>query len=171
MFQSGPYHTVHYNWLFTLNVFTLSGLHCMKHWEAKGFQVSANRASNLICLLPYHWDIVIGMIGAAAANSCMTKESVFYTRVVTESLQETSQLECKTHIEWLTNRWENEKFLLKKRETLVSRLDNNSLSYKRALVNATHPGKDGKVRTVTRSYKNYKVGESVKEYRGAKDVS
>ena len=51
--------------------------------------------------------------------------------------------------------------------------DSNSLrgSYNLALVNDTHPGKDGRVRTVTLSYKNYKVGESVREYKGAKDVT
>ena len=51
--------------------------------------------------------------------------------------------------------------------------DSNSLrgTYKLALVNATHPGKDGRVRTVTVSYKNYRVGESIKEYRGVKDVT
>ena len=51
--------------------------------------------------------------------------------------------------------------------------DSNTLrgTYNLALVNATHPGKDGRIRTVTVSYKNYKVGESTKEYRGAKDVT
>ena len=50
--------------------------------------------------------------------------------------------------------------------------DSNTLrgTYSLGLVHATHPGKDGKVRTVTISYKNYKVGESIKEYKGAKDV-
>ena len=28
MFQSGPQHIVHFNRLFTLNVFILNGLHC-----------------------------------------------------------------------------------------------------------------------------------------------
>ena len=50
--------------------------------------------------------------------------------------------------------------------------DSNSLkgTYNLALVCETHPGKDGKIRTVTLSYKNYKVGESSKVYKGAKDV-
>ena len=50
--------------------------------------------------------------------------------------------------------------------------DSNSLrgNYHLARVTKVHPSKDGKVRSVTLAYKNYKVGESVKEYRGAKDT-
>ena len=50
--------------------------------------------------------------------------------------------------------------------------DSNCLrgNYYLAKVAKTHPGKDGKVRSVTLAYKNYKVGESVKEYRGARDT-
>ena len=50
--------------------------------------------------------------------------------------------------------------------------DSNSLkgTYNLALVCETHPGKDGKIRTVTLSYKNYKVGETTKIYKGAKDI-
>ena len=39
-----------------------------------------------------------------------------------------------------------------------------------ARVVKVHPSKDGKVRSVTLAYKNYRVGESVKEYRGAQDT-
>ena len=48
----------------------------------------------------------------------------------------------------------------------------NSLrgTYRLAQVKATHPGRDGKVRIVTISYKNYRVGESIKDYGGAKDT-
>lgn len=50
--------------------------------------------------------------------------------------------------------------------------DSNSLrgNYHLARVTKVHPSKDGKVRSVTLAYKNYKVGECVKEYRGAKDT-
>ena len=47
-------------------------------------------------------------------------------------------------------------------------LDTNTLKgeYRLAIVVAIHPGKDGKVRTVTVSYKNFKIGEKVSEYKG-----
>ena len=50
--------------------------------------------------------------------------------------------------------------------------DSNSLrgNYHLARVVKVHPSKDGKVRSVTLAYKNYRVGESVKEYRGAQDT-
>ena len=50
--------------------------------------------------------------------------------------------------------------------------DNSSLrgNYHLARVAKVHPSRDGKVRSVTLAYKNYKVGESVREYRGAKDT-
>ena len=49
--------------------------------------------------------------------------------------------------------------------------DSNSLrgDYQLARVVEVHPGLDGRVRRVTLAYKNFKVGEAVKEYRGAKD--
>ena len=50
--------------------------------------------------------------------------------------------------------------------------DSNALrgTYSLARVMAVHPGKDGRVRTATLVYKRYKIGESVREYRGAADV-
>lgn len=42
--------------------------------------------------------------------------------------------------------------------------------YRLGLVKEVHTGLDGKVRQVSLSYKNFKVGEKTHEYRGAKDV-
>ena len=52
-------------------------------------------------------------------------------------------------------------------------LDSNSLrnEYKLALVADVHPGRDGKVRSATVTYKRFKVGESVKHYKGATDTA
>ena len=60
-----------------------------------------------------------------------------------------------------------------KTNDVVLLLDKNSLrgEYRLALVTQTHPGKDGKVRTVTISYKNFKTGEKVNEYKGQKYTS
>jgi hypothetical protein len=50
--------------------------------------------------------------------------------------------------------------------------DRNSLrgDYRLGLVKQVHPGVDGKVRKVSLAYKNFKVGEKVFEYKGAKDT-
>ena len=50
--------------------------------------------------------------------------------------------------------------------------DSNLLrgTYNLAKVCETHPGKDGKVRTATLTYKKYRIGEAVREYKGAIDV-
>lgn len=50
--------------------------------------------------------------------------------------------------------------------------DKNSLrgQYRVALVKKVFPGKDGKVRRVTLSYKNFKVGEKLEKYSGAPDT-
>ena len=39
--------------------------------------------------------------------------------------------------------------------------------YRLALITDTHRSKDGKVRSVTCSYKNFRVGEKLIEYKGA----
>ena len=51
--------------------------------------------------------------------------------------------------------------------------DANTLkgNYRLARVTMTHPSKDGKVRTATVSYKNFKAGETVRQYSGSKDIS
>ena len=51
--------------------------------------------------------------------------------------------------------------------------DSNQLrgSYNLARVTETHVGKDSRVRSVTLVYKQYKIGESVRAYKGARDVS
>ncbi|RUA05209.1 MAG: hypothetical protein DSY43_05115, partial [Gammaproteobacteria bacterium] len=43
--------------------------------------------------------------------------------------------------------------------------------YRLGLVKEVFPSGDGKVRRVSVTYKNYRVGEDVREYRGAKDVT
>lgn len=55
---------------------------------------------------------------------------------------------------------------------IVLMADKNSLRghYKIAIVKETFPSKDGKVRKVTLSYKNFKVGDEVSRYSGAPDV-
>ena len=56
---------------------------------------------------------------------------------------------------------------------IVLVLDTNVLkgSYRLAKVTEVHPSQDGKVRTVSITYKRYKTGESVKEYKGASDIT
>ena len=68
-------------------------------------------------------------------------------------------------------KWHKEKPDLQEGDVVLV-ADSNSLRgcYYLARVKEVHPGKDGRVRTATLAYKNYKVGESVKEYRGAKDT-
>ena len=44
-------------------------------------------------------------------------------------------------------------------------------SYRLAIVDEVHPGKDGLVRNVLVSYKNYKAGEKIHTYKGAKFTS
>ena len=44
-------------------------------------------------------------------------------------------------------------------------------SYRLAVVDEVHPGKDGLVRNVLVSYKNYKAGEKIHTYKGAKFTS
>ena len=44
-------------------------------------------------------------------------------------------------------------------------------SYRLAVVEEVHPGKDGLVRNVLVSYKNYKTGEKIHTYKGAKFTS
>ena len=48
-------------------------------------------------------------------------------------------------------------------------LDNDHFKgkYRLALVTETHISKDGKVRTATVSYKNYRTGDKVHEYNGS----
>ena len=50
--------------------------------------------------------------------------------------------------------------------------DNNALrgEYRLGLIKEVHPGADGKVRRVSLTYKQYKVGEKVQTYSGAKDI-
>jgi hypothetical protein len=55
---------------------------------------------------------------------------------------------------------------------VVIMADKNSFRgiYKIAMVKKVHPGIDGKVRKVTLTYKNFKVGEKVSEYSGSSDT-
>jgi len=50
-------------------------------------------------------------------------------------------------------------------------MDSDSMrsEYRLALVKEVYPGDDHKVRKVLLSYKNYKVGEKISQYSGAKD--
>ena len=52
---------------------------------------------------------------------------------------------------------------------LIVEKDSLSSEYRIAMVDKAYPGEDGKVRKVDLSYKNYKVGEIVTEYSGAKN--
>ena len=51
--------------------------------------------------------------------------------------------------------------------------DRNTLrgEYRLGRVKEVYPSKDGKVRRVSVAYKNFSVGEDVREYKGAKDVT
>ena len=55
---------------------------------------------------------------------------------------------------------------------VVSIADSNSLrgQYRVGIVREIYPGLDGIVRKVSVGYKNFKVGEKVQEYSGAKEV-
>ena len=54
MFQSGPQHIVHFNRLFTLSVFILSGLHCNYiMWSYPELSVSVNIV--LQCFFAHFW--------------------------------------------------------------------------------------------------------------------
>ena len=52
---------------------------------------------------------------------------------------------------------------------LIVEKDSLRSEYRIAMVDKAYPGEDGKVRKVDLSYKNYKVGEIVTEYSGAKN--
>ena len=47
-------------------------------------------------------------------------------------------------------------------------LDQNTLKgeYRLGLIRDIHPSKDGRIRTVSVGYKNFKVGEKMHEYKG-----
>ncbi len=66
-------------------------------------------------------------------------------------------------------KWHEKQRDIKKNDVVLV-LDSNSLKgeYRLAIVTQTHPGRDGKVRTVTVSYKNMKAGEKIREYKGQK---
>jgi hypothetical protein len=51
-------------------------------------------------------------------------------------------------------------------------LDRNTLrgDYRLGLIQKVFPGNDGKVRNVTLTYKNFKIGESCSKYNGVKDT-
>ncbi len=56
-----------------------------------------------------------------------------------------------------------------RRCSLIVEKDSLRSEYRIAIVDKAYPGEDGKVRKVDLSYKNYKVGEIVTEYSGAKN--
>ena len=69
-------------------------------------------------------------------------------------------------------KWHNKNRELKKGDVvLVLDSDQFKGKYKLALVTETHISKDGKIRTATVSYKNFRTGEQVHEYKGLSHTS